>query len=60
MISPVRAIRVHEAWAVTAGSKAQTEASLADYKAGHAIGVKELDVRIAAQARKKARKPALP
>jgi hypothetical protein len=60
MISPVRVIRVHEAWAVTPESIAQTAASLADYKAGRAIGVKGLDARIAAQARKKRSKPGLP
>ncbi len=60
MISPVRVIRVHEEWAVTPESIAQTDASLADYKAGRAIGVKSLDARIAARGRKKSRKPALP
>jgi len=46
-------------WAVTPESTAQTNASLADYKAGRAIGVKDLD-RILARRRKKTRKPALP
>ena len=58
--SAVRVVPVHEAWAVTPESKAQTDASLADYKAGRAIGVKALDARIAARGRKKSRKPALP
>lgn len=56
MISPVRVIPVHEAWAVTPESTAQTDASLADYKGGRAIGVKSLNARIAARGRKKARK----
>ena len=56
MISPVHVIPVHEAWAVTRESTAQTEASLADYKSGRTIGVKTLDSRIAARRRKKGRK----
>ncbi|HEX3070319.1 MAG TPA: hypothetical protein VHX14_17260 [Thermoanaerobaculia bacterium] len=60
MTSLVRVIVVREAWAVTPESIAQTDAALADYKAGRTIGMKELDARIAAQARKKARKRALP
>ena len=56
MISPVRVIPVHEAWAVTPESTAQTEASLKDHRAGRTIGVKPLDARIAAKARKKARR----
>ena len=59
MISRVRIIPVHEEWAVTPESTAQTNASLADYNAGRAIGVKDLD-RILARRRKKSRKPALP
>lgn len=56
MISPVRVIPVHEAWALTPESTAQTEASLADYKAGRTIGVKSLDARIASRGRKKVRR----
>jgi hypothetical protein len=56
MISPVYVIPVHESWALARESAAQTEASLADYEAGRAIGVKSLDSRIAARGRKKRRK----
>jgi hypothetical protein len=59
MTSLVRVTVVREAWAVTPESIAQTDASLADYKAGRAIGVKDLD-RILARRHKKTRKPALP
>lgn len=47
IISPVRVIPIHEAWAVTPESAAQTAASLKDYKAGRAIGVKGLDAKLA-------------
>jgi hypothetical protein len=40
-------VPAHEAWAVTPESTATTDASLADYGAGRAIGVKSLDARIA-------------
>ena len=56
MISPVRVIPVHEAWTVTAESAVQTDASLKDYKAGRAIGVKSLDARIAARRPKQGRR----
>jgi hypothetical protein len=56
MISPVRVIPVHEAWTVTPESAAQTDAALADYKAGRAIGVKSLEARIASRGRKQGRK----
>src|SRR5438309_389714 len=45
MISPVRVIPVHEAWSLTTESTAQTEAALADCKAGRAIGAKSLNAR---------------
>jgi len=48
MISPVRVIPVHETWAVTPESVAQTNASLKDYKAGRTIGVKTLNAMITA------------
>lgn len=56
MISPVRVIPVHEAWAGTPESASQTNASLKDYRAGRAIGVKDLDARIATKRAKRGRK----
>lgn len=50
VISPVRVIPIHESWAVTPESAAQTVASLEDYKAGRAIGVKALNAKLAAGA----------
>jgi len=47
MISPVRIIAIHESWAVTPESVAQTDAALADYKAGRTIGPKGLEARLA-------------
>ena len=55
-ISPVRVIPVHESWAVTPESLAQTAASLEDYKAGRTIGVKALDAKITAGSTKGGRK----
>jgi len=52
----VRVVPAHEAWAVTPESTATTDASLADYRAGHAIGVKSLDARIAGRRRRNRRK----
>jgi hypothetical protein len=52
----VRVVPSHEGWAVTPESIATTDASLADYRAGRAIGVKSLDARIAALGRKKRRR----
>jgi hypothetical protein len=51
VISPVRVIPIHESWALTPESAAQTAASLKDYKAGRAIGVKALDAKLAAGAK---------
>ena len=56
IISPVRVIPVHESWAVTPESLAQTKAALKDYKAGRSIGVKALDVKLAPGAAKKAQR----
>lgn len=56
VISPVRVIPVHESWAVTPESAAQTTAALKDYKAGRTIGVKVLDAKIAAVSAKGRRK----
>jgi citrate lyase beta subunit len=56
VISPVRIIPVHESWAVTPESLAQTKAALKDYKAGRTIGVKALDAKLAAGAAKKGRR----
>jgi hypothetical protein len=56
MISPVRVIPVHEAWAVTPESAAQTDASLKDYKAGRTVGSRTLNARIAARGSKQGRK----
>ncbi len=56
VISPVRVIPVHESWAVTHESLAQTAAALKDYKAGRTIGVKALDVKITAGSAKGGRK----
>jgi hypothetical protein len=47
VISPVLIIPIHESWALTAESTAQTDTALKDYKAGRTIGVKALDARIA-------------
>ena len=52
VISPVRIIPLHETWALTADSTAQTDAALEDYRAGRTLGVKALDARIAAGARR--------
>jgi len=56
VISPVRVIPVHESWALTAESTAQTDAALNDYKAGRTIGAKALEARIAAGAPRRGRK----
>jgi hypothetical protein len=53
MISPVKVIRLHEAWALTPESMAQTEASLKDYKAGKTLGTAGLDAKIALAAPKR-------
>lgn len=55
MISPVRVIPVHEAWALAPESVAQTDASIKDYKAGRKVGVKALDAKIAAASPKPGR-----
>ena len=47
MISPVRVIPVHEIWALTPESTCQTEAAVADHKAGRTVGVKGLDAQLA-------------
>ena len=52
----VRVIPAHEAWAVTPESTATTDASLADYQAGRAIGMKSLGARIAGRKRRNRRK----
>ncbi|MDP1832883.1 MAG: hypothetical protein Q8K67_12550 [Geothrix sp.] len=56
VISPVRIIPVHESWAVTPESMAQTAASLKDYKAGRTMGVKALDAKITSGNAKDGRK----
>lgn len=56
MISPVRVIAIHESWAVTPESTAQTDAALADYQAGRTIGVKALEARIALGGAKRGRR----
>ena len=48
VISPVRVILLHESWAVTPESAAQTAASVEDYKAGRTIGMKALDAKLRA------------
>jgi hypothetical protein len=48
VISPVRVVMVHETWALTPESTAQTDASLKDHRAGRVTDVKGLDARIAA------------
>ncbi len=48
VISPVRIIPVHESWALTSESTAQTAAAMKDYKAGRTIGVKALDAKLSA------------
>lgn len=53
IISPVRVIPVHESWAVTPESLAQTTAALKDYKAGRTTGVKALDAKLVAGGAKK-------
>ena len=52
VISPVRIIPIHETWALTAESTAQTDAALKDYRAGRTLGVKALDARISAGAKR--------
>jgi hypothetical protein len=56
VISPVRVIPVHESWAVTPESAAQTAAAMKDYKAGRTIGMKALDAKLAAGSSKGVRK----
>ena len=56
VISPVKVILLHESWALSPESAAQTAASMKDYKAGRTTGVKGLDARIAAQSAKRGRK----
>ena len=51
VITPVRVIPVHEEWAVTPESLAQTKAAMKDHKAGRSIGVKALDAKLAARAK---------
>lgn len=52
LITPVRVVPIHEEWAVTPESRAQTQAALKDHRAGRAIGVKELDAKLAKRGRK--------
>jgi Flp pilus assembly protein TadG len=47
VISPVRVIPIHELWALTPESTAQTDAALKDYKAGRTIDSKVLEAKIA-------------
>jgi hypothetical protein len=56
VISPVRVIPIHESWAVTPESAAQTAAALKDYKAGRTMDVKALDAKITAGSVKGGRK----
>ena len=56
IISPVRVIPVHELWAITPESVAQTDAALKDYKAGRTIGAKALEAKIGGAAPKRSRK----
>ena len=49
MIAPARVIPVHEMWALTPESTAQTDAALKDYKAGRTVGSKSLDAKLAAK-----------
>ncbi|WP_306599194.1 hypothetical protein [Geothrix sp. 21YS21S-2] len=56
IISPVRVIPVHELWALTPESTAQTEAAMKDYKAGRTLSVKALDAKIAAGSSNRGRK----
>jgi hypothetical protein len=53
VISPVRVILVHEMWALTPESTAQTDAALGDYKAGRTVGAKGLDAKLAAKRAKR-------
>jgi len=56
VISPVRIIPIHEAWALTPDSMSQTDAALEDYQAGRTIGVKALDAEIATRTARRGRK----
>ena len=56
MISPVRVIPVHEWWAVSAESVAQTDAALRDYQAGRTMDAKTLEAKLATATEKRARK----
>jgi len=56
VISPVRVIPVHESWAATPESAAQTAAAMKDYKAGRTMGVKALDAKLATGGAKGVRK----
>ena len=49
IISPVKVIPLHETWALTPESTTQTEAAMADYKAGRTLGTTALDAQIATQ-----------
>lgn len=49
VIAPVRVIPVHEMWALTPESTAQTDAALKDYKAGRTVGSKSLDAKLVAK-----------
>jgi hypothetical protein len=49
LISPVLVIPLHETWALTAESTAQTDAALRDYRAGRALGYEALGEQIAAR-----------
>jgi hypothetical protein len=55
VISPVKVFPVHELWALTPESKAQTDAAMEDYKAGRTTGAKGLAARMATQRPKKGR-----
>ena len=57
VISPVKVIPLHEAWAHTPESAAQTEASMRDYKAGRTVaGLAGLDAKIDAAIKKRGKK----
>lgn len=49
LISPVLVIPLHEAWALTAESTAQTDASLRDYRSGRTLDTAALDGKLAAR-----------
>ncbi len=56
IISPVRVIPLHEAWALTPESASQTAEAIVDYRAGRASGTKGLDAAIAKATKPRRRK----